>query len=70
MKTEKDQIRIKVLREKLIYIDSQLSHLEFIDSSEQQTELLLKIKDEVLSEILYHEIQRQFRIIEEQNKKE
>jgi hypothetical protein len=68
MKTEKDQIQIKVLQEKLSYIDNQLNNLDFVDSSKQQTELLLEIKDEILSEILYHEIQRQFKIIEAQNK--
>lgn len=70
MKTEKDQIQIKVLQEKLSYIDSQLNNLDFVDSSKQQTELLLEIKDELLSEFLYHEIQRQFSIIEAQNEKE
>lgn len=68
MQTEKDRIQIKVLQEKLIYIDNQLNNLDFVDSSKQQTELLLEIKDEILSEILYHEIQRQFKIIEAQNK--
>lgn len=70
MKTEKDQMQIKVLQEKLSFIDNQLSNLDFVDSSKQQTELLLKIKDEILSEILYNEIQSQFKIIEAQNKKE
>lgn len=70
MKTEKDQIQIKVLQEKLSYIDHQLNNLDFIDSSTEQTELLLKIKDEILSELLCHEIQRQFQVIEAQNKKE
>jgi len=68
MQTEKDRIQIKVLQEKLSYIDNQLNNLDFVDSSKQQTELLLEIKDEILSEILYHEIQRQFKIIEAQNK--
>lgn len=70
MKTEKDQMQIKVLQEKLSFIDNQLSNLDFVDFSKQQTELLLKIKDEILSEILYNEIQSQFKIIEAQNKKE
>ena len=68
MQTEKDRIQIKVLQEKLSYIDNQLNNLDFVDSSKQQTELLLEIKDEILSEILYHEIQRKFKIIEAQNK--
>jgi|LakMenE18May11ns_1017448.scaffolds.fasta_scaffold9951335_2 hypothetical protein len=70
MTTEKNQIQVKVLQEKLSYIDHQLNNLDFIDSSTEQTELLLKIKDEILSELLYHKIQRQFQIIEAQNKKE
>jgi hypothetical protein len=67
MKTGKNQIQIKVLQEKLCYIDHQLNNIDFIESSKEQSELLLKIRDEILSELLYHEIQRQFQIIEALN---
>lgn len=70
MRTEKDQIQIKVLHEKLDYIECRLNSIDFIDAASEQTEMLLKIKDEILSELLYHEIKRQFQIIEEQNSKE
>ena len=67
MKTEKDQIQIKVLQEKLSYIEDCLHNIDLIESSKEQSELLMKIRDEILSELLYHEIQRQFQIIESLN---
>lgn len=67
MKTEKGQIQIKVLQDKLSYIDHCLHNIDLIDSSKEQSELLMKIRDEILSELLYYEIQRQFQIVEALN---
>lgn len=68
MKTEKEQIEIKILQEKLNWIEHQLNSIDFIDSSNEQAELLLKVRDEILSDLLFYEIQDQFKIIESQNK--
>lgn len=68
MKTEKEQIEIKILQEKLNWIEHQLNSIDFIDSSNEQVELLLKVRDEILSDLLFYKIQDQFKIIESQNK--
>lgn len=67
MKTEKKQIEIKILQKKLNWIEHQLNSIDFIESSKEQSDLLLRIRDEILSDLLFYEIQEQFKIIESQN---
>ena len=66
MKTEKQLIAIKILEEKLKYIDDKLSMMVLAEETNEQSDLLIKTKDEILSELLFYEIQDQFKKIEYQ----
>ena len=66
MKTEKKLITIKILEEKLKYIDDKLSMMVLAEETNEQSDLLIKTKDEILSELLFYEIQDHFKKIENQ----
>jgi hypothetical protein len=70
MKTKKQLIAIRILEEKLNYIDDKLSSMLLGEERNEQLNLLLETKDEILSELLFHEIQEQFSKIENQFNKE